>query len=722
MPSTTKPSAAGSVAHADRALLTWLAVLATFGIVFYCDFVAVPRLSLGLFYVLPVTLATSFLGMPAGSMVALLSTAARLLSGLNEGLTPMVAGWNAGMLLGMLSTFTMLVHAMLRQDRRLSIVRILMIGTAVGSVAAFGLAVAGSVQASTFQRVLTAIHPSPALSPSTAHLATALPPIATLDSLQQHALHSLPMSRAILLGSRNAAGQSCIQPVPAGSLADHVPPDMGDFNGGPGTTITVLLTPGRQSLQTASDDLDWHQSRLRQFLANQDRFNEPAQRAAEQFHAVSRALADQLAASNSFPVHVRPVAYADETTWPGFCLCRLNEAVRNRDLGASKRWSMELATATFWLADLHRWLDLLVDNYATALDFQRACPEPFRAADAGGKRYDIFSSISALPAGMLTLHGRANFLEVERQAERVFHMPPDRLEAIRDDRYTSDESIAVPPARRDIYTTFASCLSPANRRTLAAAARTPYECSFLINMLFRMESSDVVTQECEALRRFDRLTPNATVEQLMGVLFYRGHSFSGLEWGDRFQPYLIEEAADLPGKSAEAFRAACRKAHALADRGGQYGPTLTLRDAFNRGVFDCIRTTDLAITLFRNSGRSGVGHVRWTAGTDAHAVAAHWGAARDSGVLVIDPMALDEEGRWPELYFRGAVWPESLPGRPQPYAVEFYVRGLDNYIWAEGYSVRGHRAGTLVSHAIPYLKGFDTTDERQAYPGPYPGQ
>jgi len=34
---------------------------------------------------------------------------------------------------------------------------------------------------------------------------------------------------------------------------------------------------------------------------------------------------------------------------------------------------------------------------------------------------------------------------------------------------------------------------------------------------------------------------------------------------------------------------------------------------------------------------------------------------------------------------------------------ELYVRGLDNYVWAEGYIIRGPNAGTLVTACVPYL-------------------
>ncbi|MFM7109429.1 MAG: hypothetical protein ACKOZU_12685 [Planctomycetaceae bacterium] len=540
------------------------------------------------------------------------------------------------------------------------------------------------------------------------------------DTLAGLVERSLRLSRAVLLGSRDPAAESCVKPVLTGSVGNQVPPDMGDIDGGPGTRLATLLFVGRESVATAAADLAWHQTRLRAFLENQRTLNAPALEAAEALHAAAKRLADRAAAATSVPDDVAAPGRADETTWPGWCLCRIDEAVRQRDLEKLVRWTAELEGATFWLADLHRWLDFLSANFAAAIDFQRESPEPFRLIDRAGEAYAILAAPSCLPAGMLTQHGRSSFLEIERQAERVFTMPADRIAELRRDRHLSPESILVPPARRKAFRAYVAALSPANRRTLLRAARTPYEGCYLVNMLFRASSAEFVDQQCEVLRRFDQLAPDATVEQLMGVLFYRGHSFSAMEWADRFQPELLEEAATPDGPSTAAFHAACRGAHDVFTRTGRYGLTLTLRDSLAKGMFDCVRATDLAITLFRNSGRSGVGHVRWSAGTDGHSVAAFWGD--DAGrVLVEDPLApADAPGTWPDAYFGGATWPEMLRDNPKPYAAELYVRGLDNYVWAAGYVIRGERAGTLSTAAVPYLRDFRKAGSRRIFEGPHP--
>src|SRR3712207_6852879 len=60
-----------------------------------------------------------------------------------------------------------------------------------------------------------------------------------------------------------------------------------------------------------------------------------------------------------------------------------------------------------------------------------------------------------------------------------------------------------------------------------------------------------------------------------------------------------------------------------------------------------------------------------------------------------------------------------------PYCYELYVRGLDSYVWSEGYIARGPRAGTLTTAAVPYLPGRDAAApaapaSRKVYDGPYP--
>jgi hypothetical protein len=50
-----------------------------------------------------------------------------------------------------------------------------------------------------------------------------------------------------------------------------------------------------------------------------------------------------------------------------------------------------------------------------------------------------------------------------------------------------------------------------NRSTLVRVTRTPYESSFLFNALFRAMQAGTADEQCEVLRRFDRITPRASV-------------------------------------------------------------------------------------------------------------------------------------------------------------------------------------------------------------------
>ena len=63
---------------------------------------------------------------------------------------------------------------------------------------------------------------------------------------------------------------------------------------------------------------------------------------------------------------------------------------------------------------------------------------------------------------------------------------------------------------------------------------------------------------------------------------------------------------------------------------------------------------------------------------------------------------LNQLTEWPAAYSRGTDWPPGLEASPQTYAAELYLRGIDGYIWAEGYVVQGPIAGTLVKTGIPY--------------------
>jgi hypothetical protein len=125
--------------------------------------------------------------------------------------------------------------------------------------------------------------------------------------------------------------------------------------------------------------------------------------------------------------------------------------------------------------------------------------------------------------------------------------------------------------------------------------------------------------------------------------------------------------------------------------------------------------------IFRNAGRTRFAHVRWCSETGGHSVAAFVGSDHDqiSPILVdgLNPSAQPED--WPECYFHGHDWPPGLRNNSKPYCAELYVRGLDSYIWAEGYIIRGPNAGNLTSAAIPYSRHLLKTETRKVFDGPY---
>src|ERR1700748_3135757 len=116
-------------------------------------------------------------------------------------------------------------------------------------------------------------------------------------------------------------------------------------------------------------------------------------------------------------------------------------------------------------------------------------------------------------------------------------------------------------------------------------------------MLYRAASAGTEEDLCAVLKKLDSINPHATVGELTSVLMYRGHSFAGLEWADRYQPQLLAAADEinLSESDSDALLEACRwtnhfyKAPAAP---ATYGVTFTLRDALEQKRLDCVRATD----------------------------------------------------------------------------------------------------------------------------------
>ena len=499
-------------------------------------------------------------------------------------------------------------------------------------------------------------------------------------------------SRPMLLGSRDPRGSSCVTVVRSGDVHGTMPNLVGDLDGGPGTKMATLYLWERRDYKTAGQDLAWHQSRLKVYTA--------------------------------WPHGLAPIGFSNKTNWLSYCLAEIDRAVTRKDLAALQRWAGELAAAAFSLEDLHRWLGFLVENHLAALEFQAQCRTLFELVDARHTQYDPQLTISALPAGILGSNGIGNYCEVERQAERLFSMPPDRVNGLLHDEYLTPGSLWVLPGLRKCFLKVQDALSSQNRRTWEEAARTPYEHAYLMNMLFRTVSADATDELHAALEKFDAIHPHATVPEMMGALMYRGHSFAGLEWDDRYQPQLLRAAAKISTAKTDvqAFRAACRWTNDFYESPAGYGLTLTLRDALQEKKLDCVRATDMIGAIFRDAGRNRFGHVRWCAETTGHSVAAYLGVENgNTKTLLADGlMSGGHLEVWPDCYFHAHAWPPGLEDNPSPYALELYIRGLDSYVWAEGYIARGPNAGWLTTAAIPYSAHRLQKAARKVFEGPYP--
>ncbi len=195
-----------------------------------------------------------------------------------------------------------------------------------------------------------------------------------------------------------------------------------------------------------------------------------------------------------------------------------------------------------------------------------------------------------------------------------------------------------------------------------------------------------------------RVSAGAPLEEVMDLLVYRaGGWFCGMEWADRYQPEMWRAAERLPSDRVQALTRTRDAVQALTSR--QEGWRLTLRDAIAQRCFDCIRTTDFMGAAYRNAGLPGFLTVRLARGGSGHTVA----AVRDERgrVMVLDgqdPKSRAEE--WPRLFFKRG-------GNNDPYTVELLGRGLDSWIFLEGYFLYGPASGTLVRAPVPYLKGYE---------------
>jgi len=572
---------------------------------------------------------------------------------------------------------------------------------------------------------------STASSPSTAPAsARPLGPEQAAERLGEIAAELEPLaaaSRKVLLGSRRPDGPSCVQPIKEADLKGRIRRMPGDPDGGPGTRLMAFYAANRQFPSPRNDFL-WQQSAMRNLLGRMLAESRAVSPRAEALSRKVRELAAGLRAWNQCPGAAAVARPPESTHWPGTCLRSLRIALAGKDLAASRRWADELASAAFALVDLHRWLEFLLGNYIEALDYQARCQDLYawteQVYSAIGRKYSGEGDYDMFPSTALILSVVGNLLEVERQAEQLFQVPKGLRERVVGAGPAAPGAVWLPPDLREDFLLLRSSLSAANRRLWDEAASMPFERSYLANILFRMSSAKMIGPLAVVLRRFDKLHPRAGVAELMDVLFYRGALGSGVVWGDRFDSRLVQAAGHFTGDSRQTLVRAHRLTNTVLGSWRNYkGGIWTLRQALDEQKLDCVRGTDMIGSLYRNAGQAGHGLVHLSCGVASHMTAAAAMTVRGVRVVLIADSLAEKSVRdvWPSAYFYGHTWPKGYPGASGPvFSAEFCLRGLDDYVFAEGYVVRGRHAGELVRAAIPYLPGREQGDTEKVYAGPHP--
>lgn len=675
--------------------------------------------SVTLLYLIPIAAGVASLGPLAGIVFCLLAAVSGMAIELGGGAPLAVVAWNASARFGVYIVFYVLFDLVIESKRTGHVSTTAKYCVTAGVALAAMLFVAAGVMERN-SSLATPLHSASGYAEFDVLPSSQLS-LAELTTLIQSALKTC---RPLLLGSRDPSGPSCVEVSRTGAIQDVVPESKGDLDGGPGTSMAVLYYFDRQNVKSPMEDYSWHQTRLRTYLENNVVLNIAAERIAHEAAEQSRHFLEEAKTWSVLPPEIVATGFNRQDDWPGYCLTALDKAVSEKNLDAVKHWSNEVAAAAFWLEDLLRWRGFLYRNHLAALDFQAKCESLFKSAEQMHRDYIPVSTLSQFPAGVLGLNGRGNYYEVERQAERLYSMPADRFVEILENKNLSPASVWLPPASRATFLKLRNVLSPANQATWDLAARTPYEHGYLTNILFRARTAELVDKLAMALKKFDARNPNASVGELMNVMMYCGHSFAGIEWGDRYQPQLTQAAEQIPPNVSdiEALNDAWKWTYDFYKTPASYGITLTLRDALESKRLDCVRATDMIAAIFRNAGRARLGHVRWHSETGGHSVAAYMEAngAQIKPMLADGLTAPHQLESWPDCYFHGHEWPVGLESNNPPYSMELYLRGIDSYVWVQGYIVRGPNAGSLVTTSIPYSTHFQRESTEKVYKGPYP--
>lgn len=534
-------------------------------------------------------------------------------------------------------------------------------------------------------------------------------PAATLATLAEGIPNALAASQPVLLGKRSNRNQSAVQTIAKRGMVTKINHgttndciiQMTDANGGIGLRFTHLAL-GRKA-GSPKAEFNWQQTTFRPWLEEQKKENAAPLAQTQAMEDAAATLLPLVLAWDAVPDDLAVPAAPGGDAWPAHCLAQLLAALQAKDIDAAKRWSLELRGATFALADLHRWTDLLVGNLLRALEFQAHAKECFDEVDPmyGGK-YNSMIHVGRLPAGEITLYGGYNYLEVERQAERLFWVSKAWKEVDGTPILTHHAAAFLPPTERGLFLKVAAALSGKTHALWNEAAATPFERSFLANMLWRAESAefgDAMTQVVLAYEQHHGRRPD--LAGLLDVLPYRaGAFFAGLEWGDRYDPEILKasSAVTRPGEQG------MKQAHAEASKAySDYtGLVLTIRQARETKKADCIRITDVMAALYRNAGQPGFRSVRMSRGGGLGRISGmgHTIAGTSNGSLT---------GRDPVVTLDGLIGDGGRRVYPtgylddQTFTTEVYGRGIDSYVWMAGVVGKGSNKGRYMTAAVPYL-------------------
>lgn len=528
----------------------------------------------------------------------------------------------------------------------------------------------------------------------------------------------LAESRRILLGDRNLPDPTCVTQTLEGNRIIL----QGSRSGGAGLRFTAFCS---ESPEIPLALYSWYQEKLRPFLEVERKANTSSLAKVEKLAITAGELASDIRRGFDESDLVLGDVEIKSTAWPAECLRELKTAAASGDRSGVQKWADELAAATFGLADLHRWLDLVLSNHLTSLDFQSLCRTAFVWAESNIREKDGFQE-SDLPAAGLTVTWGQNYLEVERQAEGIFK--PDATSVatvVYLDLSRARSARWMPPELRAAFMTLRSFLSETNQTVWDDSASAPFMRSYLVNVLFRGASAGSLDYMGPLLQRLEQSHQVLTAEELMDTLFYRsGFYSSGFLWDDRYDHRILDAADTVRG----GHDVVAQRAHELTNRllkgwANYAGDVMTIKESLDIGKLDCVRGTDIIGALYRNSGHGEYFLVRLTCGTAGHSAGAvpieRNGKRR---LLIVDCLNQRSPSlEWPSAYFNDLSWPDDYPGDRGPlFSAELYVRGLDGYMFAEGYVVRGPHAGQLVRASLSYLPDRGKASSTKFFEGPYP--